>query len=197
MPSFARRSALPEFFDFPFRASRTYVHSASLCNMIAAHLGPCEQFEVVLKHWMDSRLYFTPVPEVRAGSGSGYVRVRQDGVERTWEISEDKRFPVTSREPYDEDDLVAHARIEDRQLHCPEGSDGTFFDRLIAANKKLINIALDPGVKLIAARVMCRGGPANSTAFSLRIQSSIGTRIFKSRIEIDGEAFGEVIFYGN
>lgn len=183
--------------DFPFRAKRGYVHSASLANHFAARCPDCQRFEIVMKNWMDSRVVFTPVDAVQPGAGSGHVKLRRDdGTDLIWEMTEDKAHPVVSREPYDEDSLVTSASVSESRITCEPGSGGSFFDRLIAANKVLINQSLDPGVKLIAAKIATDGFPDAEATFTLELVSHAGTRIFKSRLLIDGAKTGEVIFYG-
>ena len=186
------------YADLPFRAQRDYVHSTSLCNFLSDRFPGLTRLELVLKHWMDSRVLFTPVDAVRPGEGTGYVKLQGGGHDGIYEISEDKTHPVSSRDTYDEDALVDVAALDrDAQsLTCLPGAGGSFFDRLIAANKVLINGCLDPGVKLIAAKVVTPGTPPDDPPFTLQLASHAGTRIFKSRLLIDDQPQGEVIFYG-
>lgn len=182
--------------DFPFRAQRDYVHSASLANYVAEQAPQAERFEIVLKNWMNSRVVLTPVAVVNPGEGSGHVKLRIGGRDRIWQLSEDKAHPVTARVPYDEDALVAGHVAQDHRIACVPGQGGSFFDRLIAANKALINQSLDPGVKLIAAKIVTDGFPPADSRFTLQLASHAGTRIFKSHLLIDGVKTGEVIYYG-
>lgn len=184
------------FFDFPFRAHRDYVHSASICNRLAMHFKKCDRFQLVLKHWMSSRIHFTRVDAVQPGSGTGYLKIERNGFDEVWELSEDKTHPVTQHEPYDENALVVKDIVEGDRLTSRPGAGGTYFDRLIAANKVLINTNLDPKVKLIAAKVDTRGFPEANSVFTVILGSYIRTRIFKSDILIDDNKVGEVVFYG-
>jgi len=180
----------------PFREHRGYVHSASLCNCLAARFPDCTRFELVLKKWMDSRVVFTPVEAVRPGQGSGHARITHGRAEVVLELSEDKDHPVGKREPYDEDALVDPAEIEGRSFTCHPRAGGSFYDRLIAANKALINDCLNPGVKLIAAKIAIAGQPSDTAVFTIDLVSNVGTRIFKSRVSMDGSEAGEIIYYG-
>jgi hypothetical protein len=184
------------FFDFPFRAHRDYVHSASICNRLATHFQSCDRLQLVLKRWMSSRIHFTQVDAVKPGSGTGYLKIERNGSNEIWELSEDKTHPVAQHEPYDEDALVAMDIVEGNRLTSLPGAGGTFFDRLIAANKVLINTNLDPKVQLIAAKLDMRGFPEAGSTFTVKLRSNIGTRIFKSDILIDDNRVGEVVFYG-
>ncbi len=188
----------PFYADLPFRAQRDYVHSAALCNFLSDRFPGLTRLELVLKSWMDSRVLFTLVDAVRPGEGTGYVKLQGGGHDGTYEISEDKTQPIRSREAYDEGALVDASTLDrDAQsLTCLPGAGGSFFDRLIAANKVLINGCLDPGVKLIAAKVVTPGALPDDSIFTLQLASHAGTRIFKSRLLIDGQPQGEVIFYG-
>lgn len=188
----------PFFVDCPFREARNYVHSTSLCNALSDKFGHCDSFDLVLKGWMTNRVCFTPVDVVRAGHGTGHVAIRQEGRKQIWELSEDPGFPVSARDSYDEDALVDPADVADGKIASRASDTGTasFFDRLIAANKVLINTALTPGVKLIAAKVNLGGFPPRDVEFELELASHLGTRIFKTKVLVTKEILGELVFYG-
>lgn len=182
------------FEDFSFRETRAYVHSTSLCNSLANRFAGATHFELVLRRWMDSRVVFTPVPEVDA-TAAGMAKIQIDGRNLILALTEDKTRPVTSHDGYDEDSVMCHAVINANELLC-NGGPGTFFDRLIAANKALINKSVAPGVRLIAAKVETAGFPADDTPFRLLLEGRVGTKIFKSGLWLDEMRQGEVIFYG-
>lgn len=188
----------PFFADVPFRAKRDYVHSTSLCNALSDRFPGFSRLELVLKHWMDSRVLFTPVDAVRPGEGTGYLKIRHGDRDDLFELSQDSAYPVTDREPYDEDALVdADAvNVAERHLTCLPGAGGSFYDRMIAANKVLITRCLNPGVRLVASKVVVHDDPDALSAFTLQLTSHAGTRIFKSRLLIEDQPMGELIFYG-
>lgn len=186
----------PFFLNCAFRENRTYVHSTSLCNELTERFGHYETFNLVLKGWMTNRVRFAPVDAPRPKSGTGHVTITQDGQTYTWEMSEDIDFPVSKRDRYDEASL---ANVEDfigEQIRSHPAPDATVFDRLIAANKVLITAKLNPGVKLIAAKVSLKKSLPNDALFDLELASHMGTRIFKSNILSDGSVCGELVFYG-
>lgn len=186
----------PFFLDCPFREARTYVHSTSLCNELTNRFGRYETFTLVLRNWMSSRVCFTPVDAPRSKSGSGHVTIRMDGQTYTWEMSEDTDFPVTNHDSYDEAALADMKDVVEEQIMSRPTSDATVFDRLIAANKVLITAALNPGVKLIAAKVSLSKFLPTDAHLDLRLASHMGTRIFKTNILSDGSVCGELVFYG-
>lgn len=195
-PPFGKNSDLNEEWseDLPFRAQRNYVHSTTLCNLLATRFPKAERFELVLRRWMDCRVVFTPMaaPDPTA---AGMARLDMGGETLFLGLNDDKNHPVTTREPYDEDGVVREAVLNETGLTC-EAGPGTFYDRLIAANKALINRTLSPGVKLIAAKIVSPGFPADDTPFRLQLDSHVGTRIFKSGLWINERREGEVVFYG-
>lgn len=182
------------FEDFPFREHRAYVHSATLCNHLAQRFPKAARFELVLRRWMDSRVVFTPLAAVDAAA-AGIAKLDLGGQTLILGLNDDKTNPVTARIPYDEDGLVRDAELTDDGLFCAPGP-GSFFDRLIAANKAIINRKLAPGVKLIAAKIVTQGFPADDTPFRLQLESHVGTKIFKSSLWLDDARQGEVIYYG-
>lgn len=184
------------FVDFPFRGSRTYIHSTSIVNHFLNGLGPCDEFEIMLRHWMTSRVVFTVLQEGQLPGGAGHVRVMRDGRTRLWQMDEDPAFPATERDVYDEAALpvTLDVAMRNAQVGACEGS--TYCDRLIAANKKLIEASLSPGVKLIAAKIRLDIPVDDTTPIEMTLTGNVGTRIFKTAIRENGRNVGEVIFYG-
>ncbi len=182
--------------DFPFRGARDYVHSGSICNFWRGHAPQADGFELVLKHWMAHRLVFTPLGEGQVPAGSGHVAVTDSGRRRLYEITEDTRHPVTKREVYDEDAVPKVVDVAMRSCEVAPMAGFTFFDRVISGNKALINEILDPGVKLIAAKLTCTGFPADDARITLKLKGNVGHRVFKTAILVDGEPNGEVVYYG-
>lgn len=181
--------------DLPFRGTRTYVQSASICNHLRQRFGPVSRFDLVMREWMAARLVFAPLDEVPAAKAT--LRIdRTDGLARVYGIVDDPTHPVAAREPYDEDGLVAGAPLSDRVITAAVNRDGTFFDRLISANKAVINRTLDPGVKLIATSINLDRFPSDDCEFQVRLDSSLGTRLFRSSVLIDGSKIGSLVYYG-
>ena len=153
-----------------------------------------DRFELVLKGWMTSRVRFTPADT--PGDGTGHVKLSHDGTTVLWRMDEDKTHPVAGRELFDEAAIPAPVDRDARQVEVGPAPGATYFDRLIAGNKALIEEVLSPGVKLIAAKIVTRGFPPDDAPLGLALKSHAGTRIFKSTILHDDSPFGEVIFYG-
>ncbi|WP_375286538.1 hypothetical protein [Sphingomonas sp.] len=181
--------------DLPFRGSRTYVHSTSICNHLRERFGPVARLELVMREWMDGRVLFAPIDGMTGAKATLRLDFA-DGTSKRFGLTDDKAHPVTTREPFDEDGLVAGAPLEDRVITVAANLAGTFFDRLISANKALINRSLDPGVRLIASKIVIERFPLDDQAFRLRLDSHLGTRIFRSSVLLGGDKIGEVVFYG-
>ncbi|WP_424986180.1 hypothetical protein [Microbulbifer sp. S227A] len=186
----------PFHLDCPFRESRSYVHSTSICNGLTDRFAPYDAFTLVLRNWMTNRVCFTPVDAPRPKSGTGHVTITRGDTARTWEISEDPDTPVNNRDSYDEAALATPSDVTGKIIHSIPVAGATVFDRLIAANKVLITSKLNPGVKLIAAKVSLNRFLPNDAAFDLELASHMGTRIFKSKIQSAGTVCGELVFYG-
>jgi hypothetical protein len=190
------------FHDFDFRGARPYIHSASICNYLQAHFGAITDLDITFKVWMAARVVFWTggaedgtSPDGRAAKGN-FRCMTPDGREVAGFFADDPDHPTLTRLPYDEDGLVSTATVEAGLLDCPPGEAGSFTDRMIAANKLLINRMLNPGVKLIAARLKLDRFPPDDSAFRLRLDSHLGTRIFKSSLLSDGQKTGEIGYYG-
>lgn len=183
------------YADLPFRGSRAYVHSASICNHVRERFGTASRFELVMREWMANRVLFAPADEMPASKAT--LRIdHADGSSQRYGLTDDPDHPIAERVPYDEEGLVAGAMIENRVISVAAGRAGSFFDRMVAANKVVINQSLDPGVKLIAAKIVLDGFPQDDHSFQVRLDSHLGTRIFRSSVLIDGGKIGDVVYYG-
>lgn len=181
--------------DFPFRGNRGYIHSASIANHFLQG-PPCDSFEIVLRQWMSSRVVFTLLAGGAQPEGTGHIRLVQGGRVRQWQMDEDKGFPTRDRVPYDEDAPPVLLDVAARSARCGPFAGVTWSDRLIAANKKLINAVLSPGVRLIATKISLNAPVGDLDPVGLRLTGNVGTRIFRSAI-LEGEArTGELVFYG-
>jgi hypothetical protein len=181
--------------DLPFRGDRPYVHSASICNHLRQRFGTVSRLELVMREWMASRVLFAPLDEMPNAKATLRVDF-PDGAPRRYGLTDDPAHPVSARVPYDELGLVANASIEGKVISVGVNPDGSFFDRLVAGNKALINRLLDPGVKLIATKVAVDGFLPDDAAFQIRLDSHLGTRIYRSSVLVDGDKVGDVIYYG-
>lgn len=182
--------------DLAYRGSRDYLHSASIENALAALFPDATYQEIHLREWMTHRLLFRHFGDGEAVAGKGHAIVERNGQRVRWEITEDTDYPATAREPYDEDAVPTTLDLESRRIQVGSLPGYTVFDRLVAANKVLINRVLKPGVKLIAVKITTPGFPPDDAEVSLRLVSHVGNRIFRSEIEMNGSKCGEVLFYG-
>jgi len=185
------------FLDLPYRGKRDYLHSASIANSLAERFPEATGFDLVMRGWMTNRLVFSPLAEGEMAGENGQVTIDLPEGRLRFVVTEDKAHPATERGPYDEDAVPCTLIPEYKRILVGSDPDFTFFDRVIAANKKLINGILAPGVKLIAVKIATPGFPPADADLALRLKSHVGTRIFKSAIEINGVTSGEVVFYGN
>lgn len=190
------REAEPFYLDVSYRGGRNYVHSTSIANALATRFPDATSFELLLRKLMTHRLEFQPASDTKATAGGGHAFIVTPERNLRFEITEDHSVPVHGRDRYDEDAVPLRFDSTQRRVDVGPVRDFTFFDRLVAANKTLINRALDPGVKLLAVKLATPGFPADDAEFAVEIDSHVGKRIFKSTIWLDGEKNGEVVFYG-
>lgn len=183
------------FMDFPLRGNRDYLHSTSVCNHLFKRLGCNQKISITFKTWMNSRVYFSFDDTLCVPVKGNAVITGIDGTKRVLVFGDDGKHIATERVPYDEDGIVETAQFKGEEITIHSHPHATFTDRAIAANKKLIHTILNPGVELIASKITLIGAPPDGP-FTLRIQSHVGKRIFKSALLIDGSPFGEIIFYG-
>ena len=189
-------NSAPFSLDLPFRGARPYLHSASIANALAPRFADADFFDLNMRGWMTHRLVFRPLETGVVAAGSGHVIIAKGPQRLRFEITEDTNHPAIAREPYNEDAVPYILNTETRHLQVDAVTGYSFFDRLIAANKVLINRTLNPGVKLIAARILSPGFPVDEEPFALQVSGVVGSKLFRSAILIGGEKRGEVLFYG-
>ena len=190
------------FEDFSFRGTRPYVHSTSICNHLQAKFGAVTQFDMTLKLWMAARVVFwtdgeaDSLPPDGLSPKANFSFTGEDGARVYGFMTDDPAHPTLTRQPYDEDALMADATVTDRVMTCPPGAGGTITERMVAANKQLILRVLKPGVKLIASKLSFDQFLPDDATFQMRLDSHLGTRIFKSSLLSQGQKIGEFVYYG-
>ncbi len=65
----------------------------------------------------------------------------------------------------------------------------------MALNKRLIQATLKPNKKLLFTSVHLTSLPPSEN-LKIRLESNLGTRLFRSSIHSDGTHLGKIVFYG-
>lgn len=152
-------------------------------------------FAVTMKQWMNGRVHFAPKGALEFPIKGNIIVTLSDGSQRQIDFGDDPTVLISQRTPYDEDAIVRRANVLKDRIIVPTDAPGSFFDKIIAANKKLINTIINPNVKLVASKI-CIKTMMRPDTFSIQMDSHLGIRIFKSSIYDSCEKIGEVVFYG-
>lgn len=181
----------------PFRGSRNYVHSASVCNELVSFIGSCSGFKLMFRKLTKNRLVFSSKKNSVDVSGVGSFEVRCGGSEQTYLITEDLRHPIREKTPYNESKMFEHFEIMGSTVYSPGWkSDFSFFDRVVAANKYLIHKTIDGNINLIVGSIDLAKMPDTNDDLRIEILQHRGSSTFKTAIFNCGNFVGEVVLVG-
>jgi hypothetical protein len=101
--------------------------------------------------------------------------------------------PITARQPFDEELTIKGANIVEKEIiqHLP--TTGSFIERTVALNKKLLNSIVDVHPWLFS-RLDLKEAPLDPSSLSLRLTNEFGNRTFHSEITGDGKLLGNIYF---
>lgn len=188
-------------FKFEFKGSRTYVHGTDIYKAFWEYYQANESSSIqslqISFHGM-SRQNLELVSECDDEEVQVLLTVtNEDGDKQKYYLRETEDAPA-GRYPYDEEAVVDGWLLEEEGLSAyleqPKG-DYTSIESLVALNKAFLTEIHSPDGKWLFARLKIKSFlPANCRSIRLRTNSTSNLRLVRSKIEIDGEPFGEIYF---
>ncbi len=181
--------------DVPFKASRDYLRGADIFTVLMRETGASHDISLKFTRLVSEPIEAVPAAAVaapdaaparfRAASAAGPIDlvVRPSGAGGAIE-----------RVAFDEDAIAKPARLTGAVIESDDGS-AALGDRLVALNKRLILESVQPGKRMILTSIALSRLPGSAN-LRLELKSRLGVRLFRSAIACDGEALGEIIFYG-
>ena len=100
---------------------------------------------------------------------------------------------IISRYPYDEEQTTIGANIIGKEIIQNLYLAGSFIERTVALNKKLLNSVVNIHPWLFS-RLDLKEAPVYPQSLSLRLTNEIGNRSFHSEITGDGLLLGKIYF---
>lgn len=183
--------------DLPFKGSRTYLHSTDIFDALTTKLGVNSAVSLKISRFVHHPLVAIPASEV---SDPHAYPVKFSGEALSGRVdlvlSEDTTRAVTRIVPYDENAIVADALLDGPTIRSTSHGGARAIERIVALNKRLISEVATPGKRLAFVSLAFSRTPNQDSLFVLKLESRLGTRLFRSSIEADGEPLGEIVFSG-
>ena len=187
--------------DLPFKGGRPYLHGSDIVPALLALTGPVTrasfQFHRMATRTLVARaLDEAQLTALRASEGLFALMSGLDagtGSRRLVAVVESEVQTPIARVPYDEDAVVSAARLDGPAIEDDRADAGSFMERTLALHKRLLNTLHGPAAWLFS-RLDLAHAPVNPLRLRLRFQRRVGSDVFFSALEGDGEALGTVYF---
>ena len=190
-----------EKFNFKFKGSRDYVHGTDIYKAFYDYClrgvgAGFESMQISFHDVMRNNL------ELVAECEDEEIKVlisatRKDGSKQKFYLMESDDAP-TGRYAYDEDAVVNGWTLEEDGLSAileNPSSEYTTIESLVALNKAFLTKLHQPDGKWLFARLKIKGFlPVHCGPIRLTTNASSNLRLVRSKIEIDGQSFGEIYF---
>lgn len=190
-----------EKFNFKFKGSRDYVHGTDTYEAFHDYCirDASSDFKSVQISFHDvMRNNLELVAECEEEDFKALISVtREDGTKQKFYLKEAHDEP-TERYEYDEDAVVNGWIEEDDGLTAvlkSPLSEYTIIESLVALNKAFLTKLHQPDGKWLFVRLKIKGFlPMHCASIRLTTNASTNLRLVRSKIEIDGQSFGEIYF---
>lgn len=183
--------------DIAFKGERPYLQSADIFDAIVGRTGARRNLTLAFKRMLSHPIEAVAAADV-ADPEACAARFRGEGDNGAFDlvIVEDLDKEVAARVPYDEPRVIADARIEGNAVSSRTGQGASAMERIVALNKHLIHTTVKPGKKLLFSRTSVSELPARDAHLTVRLESRLATRLYRSSIHDAGKPVGEIVFYG-
>ncbi|HSI57157.1 MAG TPA: hypothetical protein VLA16_06355 [Ideonella sp.] len=184
----------------PFKGSRSYLHGSDIVPALLALSGPVDK-----PSFQFHRMATRPLCARRVGE-SELAALRRDeklfvlmsyrdggGASRLIAVVESGLAQDIARVPFDEEAIVAGARIEGQQICHDDPGTASFIERTIALHKALLNRVAGP-TAWVFSRLDLAQGPVNPARIAIAFSRSMGGQVYKSDLQGDGQALGTIYF---
>lgn len=186
--------------DLPFKGSRPYLHGSDIVPALLALSGPVTRASFQFHRMATCTLAARAVDEAQLAALRASERLVAlmsgfDGANarRLVAVGESPVQTPITRVAYDEDAVVAAAHIEGSTIEDTRAEAGSFMERSLALHKRLLNELHGPAAWLFSRLDLARA-PVTPRSIRLRFQRRVGSDVFLSALEGDGEPLGTVYF---
>ena len=183
--------------DIAFKGDRTYLQSADIFDSIIANTGASRNLKLQFRRILSHKIEAVDASAVDQPEACP-ARFTGEGDNGAFDllIVDDPTTEIAARVPYDEPRVIRDSHIEGSQISSQDGQDASVMERVVALNKHLIHSTVKPGKKLLFSSANLISLPARTAHLTVRLESRLGVRLFKSSIHVGADRVGEIIFYG-
>jgi hypothetical protein len=193
-------AASAEAFSLSFKGERPYITGADIIDELLARFGRGSGLSVKFYKMVASGLLARKVTNAELSdlrkSGAvcaTLVSTYPDGTSQTIAVLEDIAAPAGHPNPYDEAAVTSGSAIVDSTISQGASSCGTFFDRVVALNKKLLNEVV-AREKWIFVGIDMSSLPNDDVPLSVRFTIAGPRGMYISSVSTEGREFGKVYF---
>jgi len=187
-----------EILNLAFKGGRNYLHGTDILPRLLEIIGEAKDISIQFHKLTNKVLKAQFVEEsdlstIRSkGELCALMTYRQSNQKGLISVSETTES-IISRYPYDEELVIKDANIIEKEIiqHLPV--TGSFIERTVALNKKLLNLVVDIHPWLFS-RLDLKEAPLKPRSLALRLTNEIGNRSFHSEIIGDGILLGKIYF---
>ena len=186
-----------------FKGDRNYLHGTDIIPALLEITGPVSNLSVQI-YRMTS--HFLVAQHVTASRLAELRKSRKLCALMSYEqptcsqaviaVTEDMSKKVMSSRPYDEAAVVQSATRSGNEIRQGASQTGTFFERVVALNKRLLN-ELEGEFSWLFCGLELAQVPVQSAPLSIAMASNIGRRMYKSTIAANGTELGSIVFARN
>jgi hypothetical protein len=193
-------TASAEAFSLSFKGERPYITGADIIDELLARFGRGSGLSVKFYKMVASGLLARKVTNIELSdlrkSGAlcaTLVSTYTDGADQTIAVVEDLATPAGHPNPYDEAAVTSGSSIIEAAISQGTSSCGTFFDRVVALNKKLLNEVV-AREKWIFVGIDLSSLPNDDAPLSIRFTNAGPRGMYISSISTEGRELGKVYF---
>jgi hypothetical protein len=186
--------------NLTFKGDRDYLHGTDIVPALVAIAGQMRGLSVqiyrmtshVLLAW---QVTAAELEELRKSRELCVLMsyTRPAGEAAMIAVTEDRSRRVIAARPYDEAAVVRTAVRDGKRIRQDASRTGTFLERIVALNKRLLNELEGKSDWLFCGLELTRI-PEPFVPLSIEMVSNVGTRMYKSAIEVSGLPVGTLVF---
>jgi len=187
--------------DLSYKGERDYLHGSDIIPELLKKVGKVEsvvfQFHRIIKHpikafYVDEQNLNSFRRENKVCAIVSFLSIKS-AKRKIIALMEDEDMEVTSRQNYDENEVVSSSIFIGQIITQRCGHKFSFFERIVALNKKLLN-EITGKSEWLFVRLDLERYPLDPDSINIEFISEIGGSIFKSNVSSNGTILGSIFF---
>ena len=184
--------------SLPFKGERTYLHSTDIFPALLNITGTVENLSIQFHKLTSKKLkaqfiYPADVEQLRKSKDICILMIfSRLGSQEIIAVNETTEL-VIDREPYKEELVTYGSTIKDKEISQSNPKSGSFIQRAVGLNKKLLNSIAGKHSWLLT-QLDLEKAPVEPDELTLKLERVIGNLIYQSVIVGNGKIIGKIIF---